>query len=89
VILKVFHLENGNQARVEIPDLLGDSDTTFEAQRENDVIRIRRQGSSKPWKVLLANIHSIESEQPSEGTSEGVLISLDRSVSNLEVRIRV
>lgn len=87
VILKVFHFENGNQARVEIPDLIGDLDAVFEAQREEDLIRIQRQGSSKPWKVLLVNVHSIESDQPSEATSEGMLISLDSPINLLEVKV--
>ncbi len=87
VILKVFHLENGIPARVELPDLLGDLDTIFEVQREDDVIRVRRQGSSKPWKVLFVNVHSIQSDQPSKETSDGALISLDSSTDFLEAKI--
>jgi alpha-D-xyloside xylohydrolase len=87
VTLKVFHLENGNQARVEIPDLGGDVGTVFEAQRQGDVIRIERQGSSKPWKVLLVNVHSVKSDQPSEEISEGMLLSLNSSTNFLEVKI--
>ena len=87
VILKVFHLENGNRARVEIPDLLGDLNTIFEVQREDAVIRVRRQGSSKPWKVLFVNVHSIQSDQPSKETSDGALISLDSSTDFLEAKI--
>jgi hypothetical protein len=73
--------------RVEIPDLVGDLDTVFDAQRESDVIRIQRQGSPKPWKALLVNVHSIESKQPSEETSEGMLISLDSSTNVLEAKL--
>jgi alpha-D-xyloside xylohydrolase len=87
VILKVFHLENGNSTRVEIPDLAGDLDTAFDAQREGDVIRIQRQGSPKAWKVLLVNVHSVESEQPSEETSEGMLVSIDGSINLVEVKV--
>jgi alpha-D-xyloside xylohydrolase len=87
VILKVFNLENGNQAHVEISDLVGDLDTVFDAQRKGDVIQIQRQGSSKAWKVLLVNVYSIESDQPSDKTSEGMLISLDSSANLLEVKV--
>jgi len=87
VILKVFHLENGIPARVELPDLLGDLDTIFEVQREDDVIRVRRQGSSKPWKVLFVNVHSIQSDRSSKETPDGALISLNSSTDFLEAKI--
>ena len=87
VILKVFRLENGRQVQVEIPDLSGNAETFFDVQRANDVIRIERKGLSKTWKIVLVGIHSIESEQPSEQTSEGMLFSLQREMNVLEIKI--
>jgi alpha-D-xyloside xylohydrolase len=87
VILKVFQLENGTHLQVEIPNLSGNAETLFDVQRANDVIRIERQGSSKTWKILLVGIHSIESDQASEQTSEGMLFSLQREMNVLEIKI--
>jgi len=87
VILKIFQLGDGKQVLVEIPDLLGNTDAIFHIQREQDIIHIQRQGSQKPWKILLVNIHSIETKQLSKQTSEGVLLSLERSTDSLELKI--
>jgi alpha-D-xyloside xylohydrolase len=87
VVLKVFQFENGKKAHVEIPDLAGNIETVFDVQREDDVLRIERKGPAKPWKALLMNVHSVESDHPFEQTSDGVLLSLDGSLSVAEVKI--
>src|SRR6266516_972143 len=87
VILKVFQFENGGHVQTQIPNLAGDIETTFNVQRENDVIHIQRQGPSKGWKVLLVNIPSIESDHPSEEMPEGVMLSFDRSTNLVEIKI--
>ncbi|HEX9331577.1 MAG TPA: TIM-barrel domain-containing protein, partial [Anaerolineales bacterium] len=87
VILKVFQLENEGRVQTQIPNLAGDIETTFNVQREDDVIHIQRQGLSKAWKVLLMNVQSIESDHPSEQTSEGVLFSLSSSTNLVEIKI--
>jgi alpha-D-xyloside xylohydrolase len=87
VILKVFQLENGRQLQVEIPDLSGNIETVFAVRRENDLLRIERKGSSKPCKVLLVNVESVESEQSFEKTPEGLLLSLEASLNVFEVKI--
>ncbi len=87
VILKIFHLENGKQVRTEIPNLEGNVETIFDVQREHDVIHVERQGAPKEWKILLVNLHSIESDQPAEPTSEGALISLDHLINDVKIKI--
>jgi alpha-D-xyloside xylohydrolase len=87
VILKVFQLENGRHVQVEIPDLSGNPESLFDVQRANDVIRIERKGLSKTWKIVLVGIYSIESDQPSEQISEGMLFSLQRETNVLEIKI--
>ncbi len=87
VILKVFQLENEGRVQIQIPNLAGDIETTFNVQHKNDVIHIQRQGLSKAWKVLLVNVQSIESDHPSEQTSEGVLFSLSSSTNLEEIKI--
>ncbi|HSJ89295.1 MAG TPA: alpha-xylosidase [Anaerolineales bacterium] len=86
VILKIFQLTEGKQVRVEIPNLNGDVETTFEVQREDGIIRIARQGLSKPWKVLFVNASAAESELPSEETAEGRLFSVDRATDIVEIK---
>ena len=86
-ILEVFQLEEGKHVRVEIPDLKGDAETIFEVQRENGTIRVERLGPPYAWKVLLINIFSTESDQPSEQTSEGCLFSMDPPVNFVEIKL--
>jgi alpha-D-xyloside xylohydrolase len=87
VILKVFQFEDGRQTRVEIPNPTGDIETTFEVQRAGDAIQIRREGPPKAWKILFVNTPSIETDHPSEQTSEGSLVSLDESTNLVEITI--
>ncbi|HUF00714.1 MAG TPA: alpha-xylosidase [Anaerolineales bacterium] len=60
VTLQVYELEDGKQARVEIPSLDGKIETRFEVQREGNVIHIQRQGPAKAWNVFLTGIDSVE-----------------------------
>lgn len=55
VLLKVFQLESGKRIWVEIPNLTGDVETSFNVQRAGEFIRIQRQGPPKPWRILLVN----------------------------------
>jgi alpha-D-xyloside xylohydrolase len=87
VILKIFQLENGKHLRVEVPDLSGNTQTIFDVQRENDVLRVERQGPSKAWRIALVGVHSIETGRPSEQTAEGMLLSLDPATNIIEVNI--
>lgn len=87
VNLKIFQLENGSRIHVEIPTLTGDIETQFHVERERDVIRIHRQGPLKAWKTLLVNVHSIESNEAVESTSEGALILPGNSTNLVEIRV--
>src|SRR5215207_2709049 len=71
ITLKVFQLENGRSIRVKIPALTGTVDTVFDVNCAEDVIHIERQGPPKAWKVLLVNVHSIESNEVAEQTPQG------------------
>lgn len=85
--LKVFQFENGEQVRVEIPDLKGNTETIFDVTRENDVIHLQRQGSARAWKILLVNVHSIETSQTIEQTPEGLLIPFESSTDTIDIKI--
>jgi alpha-D-xyloside xylohydrolase len=86
--LRIYQFENGKRVHTEIPNLLGEVETIFDVRRENDVLRIGRTGSSKVWKVLLVNVHSTKSDEPSKETSEGTLFVLDPSINLVEIKIR-
>lgn len=87
VTLKVFQLENGRHIRVEVPTLTGNVETVFNVRREEDVIHMERQGLAKVWKVLLINIHSIETTEAMVRTPEGMLLTLAGSTNVVELRV--
>jgi hypothetical protein len=60
---------------VVIRSLAGEVDATFEVTRRDKTITIVRQGSAKPWQVLLAGEHAATVEGgTSEATPQGVLV---------------
>jgi len=83
----VFQLENGRRVRVEIPTLTGNVDTIVDVNRAGDIIHFERQGPLKAWKVLLVDVHSIESNEVVEQTPEGMLILPADSTNVVEVRV--
>lgn len=87
VTLKIFQLENGKNVHVEIPNLTGSVETVFDVKREADIISIKRQGPSKAWKVLLVNIHLIESNEAIEETPEGMLVLPKQAANAMEIRV--
>jgi alpha-D-xyloside xylohydrolase len=87
LILKIFALEDGQRARAEIPNLAGEIETMVDVQREGNLIQIQRQGLTKTWRILLVNIHSIETDHSFERTDEGTLLSLDGSIQSLDIRV--
>ncbi len=87
VLLKVFQLESGKRMRVEIPNLTGNVETSFNVQREGAFVRIQRQGPPKPWKILLVKSHSIETSETTEQSSEGLMILPENSTNAVEIKI--
>jgi len=66
VTVQVYQLENGKQVRAEIPTVNGKIETSFEIRRDGNAIQIQRQGSSKPWNVLLVGIGSVKNVKNAE-----------------------
>ncbi len=60
VTLQVYQLEDGKQVNVEISDLDGKIETTFEILRQGQDIHIQRHGPAKEWSVSLAGDPSTE-----------------------------
>jgi alpha-D-xyloside xylohydrolase len=75
VTLQVYELAEGRHAPVAIRSMTGEVDVTFEVSRSGKTITITRQGSAKPWQVLLAGVPSAAVEGgTSEATPQGVLV---------------
>ncbi|HKY54273.1 MAG TPA: alpha-xylosidase, partial [Anaerolineales bacterium] len=60
VTLHAYQLEDEKQVQVEIPTIDGKIETTFTVLRNDDVIRVQRQGSAKPWNVLLMGLTNVK-----------------------------
>jgi alpha-D-xyloside xylohydrolase len=90
VTLQVFQLEDGKQVTVEIPDLKGKIETKFEVQRAGNRIHIRRQGSPKPWKVVLVGVMSIENVENArtEVTNGSTKLSVQPETEELRIQLR-
>jgi hypothetical protein len=90
VTLQVYQLEEGKHVSVEIPTLAGRIETSFDLEREGDMIRVRRRGSAKAWNVVLVGIDSIEKVEKAEvKTSNGsVLIKVNQHTGELKIQLR-
>jgi len=55
VTLQIVQLDDGRNIRVEIPALNGKIKTLFDVKRDGKNIQIKRQGSMKPWNVLIVD----------------------------------
>jgi alpha-D-xyloside xylohydrolase len=86
--LQVHQLEDGKQAKVEIPTLKGKIETTFDIQRDGNSINVRRQGSSKPWKLFLVQIDSVENMENAEIINGSTLINVNHDTDKLNIRLR-
>jgi len=86
VVLKIFQLDEGRQVRIEIPNQAGQTETIFDVRRDGEVIHFQRDGLPKEWKVVFVNLHSVESELPSEQTAEGTLFALGRDTKSLQIK---
>jgi alpha-D-xyloside xylohydrolase len=76
VTLQVYELGEGRHAPAIIRNMQGKVDVTFQVSRSGDTITIMRQGSVKPWQVLLAGVPSVAAVEggTSDATAQGVLI---------------
>ena len=77
VTLRVYELEDGRQASVEIPSVTGETQTTFIVRREGRIINVERHGKSKAWQLSLVGILAIASVEggTAESNPQGVLVT--------------
>jgi alpha-D-xyloside xylohydrolase len=58
VTLHVFHLQDGADLRVSVPDIQGQERAVFNCARRGQTLRITRQGAPGAWSVLLRGVGS-------------------------------
>jgi alpha-D-xyloside xylohydrolase len=87
VTLRLYELEKDARLQVEIPSTQGKIETTFSIHRQADLIRIQRQGPPKAWKVMLVGVNAAESSVEVKRSTEGMLVTLEPSVSELEITV--
>ena len=90
VTLQVYQLADGKQVNVEIPDLGGTIETSFDIERQGNMIHVQQQGSAKAWNVLLVGIGSIEKIENTEiETINGsTLIKAKPNTSELKINLK-
>jgi alpha-D-xyloside xylohydrolase len=89
VTLQVYQLEDGKQARVEIPTLDGKIETRFDVKREGNAINIQRQGSSKAWNVVLIGVDSVEKIENAviEMVNGSTFMRVNDDINELAIRL--
>jgi alpha-D-xyloside xylohydrolase len=88
--LQVYQLEDGKQARVEIPSLDRTIETRFDFKREEREIHVVRQGPALPWNILLVGVREVEDIQnvEIEPVAEGTLIKVPAGIESLALHIK-
>jgi len=60
VTLHIFAFDYGHSSKVEIPDVDGRIETTFEIERKGSTIHIQRNGSAKAWNVSIIGMKTVD-----------------------------
>jgi alpha-D-xyloside xylohydrolase len=63
VTLHIFSFDDGYSTKVEIPSLDGKIETTFEIERQGNIIHIQRHGPDKAWNVSLMDAPLVKLEK--------------------------
>ncbi len=89
VTLRLYELEDGKKAQVEIPSLRGEIQTTFTVKREGRIITVKRQGKSRAWQLLLVGIPRITSVDAGTGETspEGVIVTPIPDKNHLQIML--
>jgi len=90
VTLQVYQLGNGKQASIELPALDGKIETSFEVNREDNVIHIQRQGSPKAWNIWLVGIDTLENVEDAEVkiVNGSMMVKASHEIDELKIRLR-
>lgn len=88
VTLQVYQLQDGKEARVEIPNMDGSIETTFVVRHEGNRIQIQRQGLEKPWNLLLVGTDAVENMENAKLINDSTLIESPSETDNLSIRLK-
>jgi alpha-D-xyloside xylohydrolase len=69
VTLHMSHLEDGKNARVEVPSSKGEIETVFEVKCEGNTIHVHRQGPRKAWRVFVHGMEFVRAEASTDELS--------------------
>lgn len=74
---QLFNLEEGREARCEVPSAQGNVLFTLSVRREGNVLQVSHQGEARNWHLCLRNIHHISqvSQGQARETPQGVEIT--------------
>jgi alpha-D-xyloside xylohydrolase len=89
VILRAYEIPDGARVQVDIPDLTGATQASFEVTRKGHTLSAERTVGSKPWQLLLVNVAAAKATELSGGsaqtTPDGLLVTPAAGASRLEV----
>jgi len=87
VTLHIFELDDGRTVTTHIPNLIGDTESTFTISRNGSTYKIQRDGSAKKWQVLIHGVEHIAElkNRTVVNLLEGVLVKLDGDTQALEI----
>jgi alpha-D-xyloside xylohydrolase len=88
VTLQAFELEDGQQT-VNIPNLAGELETSFQLERAGGRLEVTRRGPAKPWRLRLVGVQSLPEVQGgrAEAGPAGVLVTPEGAGEKLTLRL--
>jgi alpha-D-xyloside xylohydrolase len=89
VTLRVYELDEGKTVITRIPNLKGETETTFTTSRNGSTYKIQRDGVDKKWQVMLHGVKQIAELKNGTmvGLPEGILVKLDEDIQGIEIKL--
>lgn len=89
VVFHLFELREGSKAYARVPTVKGGTAMTLEASRTGGSIRVRVDGYSRKWSLLLRGVDKVESVEGGAARAEslGMLITPLEDVEHLTISL--
>ncbi|MGD0249076.1 MAG: alpha-xylosidase, partial [Candidatus Limnocylindrales bacterium] len=89
VTLRAYELADGAGVTVDVPDLHGETDSSFAVTRAGMTVAAERIAGSKPWRLLLVNVKGAKRAVggSARATSEGTLVTPAAGASRVEITL--
>ena len=86
---QLFNLEEGYEARCEVPAADGSVIFTLKVKREGNTLTVQGEGQAKDWTLCLRNISNVQSVQQGRSTAgeQGVIVAPDSAESGLVIEL--